>query len=245
MALHFCERYKLMVIKISSKFELRRLCRATGAVAMVKFEPPSLDVLGYVDSIATEEIAGENVIVVKNESSGNLLSTIVLRGSTQNILDEAERAVDDGVNTYKALCRDSRVVPGAGATEIEVAKRLKEFGRKETGLDQYAIEKFGDTLEVVPRTLAENAGLNATAIISALYAAHAAGNVSVGVDVEGGTVKDMTKDNIWDLYCTKFWAMRFAADAVKTVLRVDQIVMAKIAGGPKPRQNPGGMDPDE
>ncbi|XP_057982888.1 T-complex protein 1 subunit theta [Malania oleifera] len=244
MALHFCERYKLMVLKISSKFELRRFCRTTGAVALLKLSQPNPDDLGYVDSISVEEIGGVRVIVVRNEEGGNSVATVVLRGSTDSILDDLGRAVDDGVNTYKAMCRDSRTVPGAAATEIELARRLKEFSFKETGLDQYAIAKFAESFEMVPKTLAENAGLNAMEIISSLYAEHASGNVKVGIGLEEGVYKDISTLNIWDLYLTKLFALKYAADAACTVLRVDQIIMAKPAGGPKKRDQPAGMDED-
>ncbi|CAL9115090.1 unnamed protein product [Musa textilis] len=243
MALHFCERYKLMVLKISSKFELRRFCRTTGAVALLKLSQPNPDDLGYADSISVEEVGGVRVTIVKNEEGGNSVSTVVLRGSTDSILDDLERAIDDGVNTYKAMCRDSRTVPGAAATEIELARKLKEFSLKETGLDQYAIAKFAESFEMVPQTLADNAGLNAMEIISSLYAEHAAGNVKVGIDLEEGVCKDVSTMNIWDLYVTKFFALKYAADAACTVLRVDQIIMAKPAGGPK-RDPAAGMDED-
>ncbi|XP_027158691.1 T-complex protein 1 subunit theta-like [Coffea eugenioides] len=146
MALHFCERYKLMVLKICSKFELQRFCHTTGAVALLKLSPPNPDDLGYVDSISVDEIGGVKVTIVRNEEGGNSVSTVVLQGSTDSILDDLERAVDDGVNTYKlgsntlcyfhlyqAMCRDSQIVPCAAATEIELARRLKEFSFKETG----------------------------------------------------------------------------------------------------------------
>ncbi|CAO2822059.1 unnamed protein product [Amaranthus hypochondriacus] len=233
MALHFCERYKLMVLKISSKFELRRFCRTTGAVAILKLSQPNPDDLGYVDSVAVQEIGGTTVTVVRNEESGNSVTTVLLRGSTDSILDDLERAVDDGVNTYKAMCRDSRIVPGAAAAEIELARRLKEFSFKETGLDQYAIAKFAESFEMVPRTLAENAGLDAMQIISSLYSEHSSGNTKVGIDLEEGACTDVSTLSIWDLYVTKFFALKYAADAVCTVLRVDQIIMAKPAGGPR------------
>ncbi|XP_015946936.1 T-complex protein 1 subunit theta [Arachis duranensis] len=244
MALHFCERYKLMVLKISSKFELRRFCRTTGAVAMLKLGQPNPDDLGYVDSVSVEEIGGVRVTIVKNEEGGNSVATVVLRGSTDSILDDLERAVDDGVNTYKAMCRDSRTVPGAAATEIELAKRVKEFSFKETGLDQYAIAKFAESFEMVPRTLSENAGLNAMEIISSLYAEHASGNTRVGIDLEEGVCKDVSTIGVWDLHVTKFFALKYAADAACTVLRVDQIIMAKPAGGPRREQPAAGMDDD-
>ncbi|RXH89125.1 hypothetical protein DVH24_006103 [Malus domestica] len=244
MALHFCERYKLMVLKISSKFELRRFCRTTGAVAMLKLSQPNPDDLGYADSVAVEEIAGVRVTVVKNEEGGNSVATVVLRASTDSILDDLERAVDDGVNTYKAMCKDSRIVPGAAATEIELGRRVKEFSFKETGLDQYAIAKFAESFEMVPKTLAENAGQNAMEIISSLYAEHASGNTKAGIDLEEGRCKDVSTINVWDLHITKFFALKYAADAACTVLRVDQIIMAKPAGGPIRRDQPAGMDED-
>ncbi|KAG6651120.1 T-complex protein 1 subunit theta isoform X1 [Carya illinoinensis] len=244
MALHFCERYKLMVLKISSKFELRRFCRTTGSVAMLKLSQPNPDDLGHVDSITVEEIGGVRVTIAKNEEGGNSVATVVLRGSTDSILDDLERAIDDGVNTYKAMCRDSRIVPGAAATEIELARRVKEFSYKETGLDQYAIAKFAESFEMVPRTLAENAGLNEMEIMSSLYAEHASGNSKVGIDLEEGVCKDISILDVWDLYITKFFALKYAADAACTVLRVDQIIMAKPAGGPKRDQPAAGMDED-
>ncbi|TYJ12247.1 hypothetical protein E1A91_A11G336500v1 [Gossypium mustelinum] len=249
MALHFCDRYKLMVLKISSKFELRRFCRTTGTSALLKLSQPKPDDLGFVDSISVEEIGGSRVTVVRSEDGGNKVATVVLRGSTDSILDDLERAVDDGVNTYKAMCRDSRMVPGAAATEIELARRLKEFSFKETGLDQYAIAKFAESFELVPRTLAENAGLNPMDIISKLYEKHASGNGKVGIDLRGddsedGVCKDVSTVNVWDLYVTKFLALKYAAEAACTVLRVDQIIMAKPAGGPARRDQPAGMDED-
>ncbi|KAK8939603.1 T-complex protein 1 subunit alpha [Platanthera guangdongensis] len=243
MALHFCERYKLMVLKISSKFELRRFCRTTGAVALLKLSPPNPDNLGYADSVSVEEIGGARVTIVKNDKAGNSVTTVVLRGSTDSILDDLERAVDDGVNTYKAMCRDSRILPGAAATEIELARKLKEFSFKETGLDQYAIAKFAECFEMVPKILADNAGLNAMEIISSLYAEHAAGNTKVGINIEEGVCKDVSALSIWDLYVTKFFALKYATDAACTVLRIDQIIMSKPAGGPK-RDQPAGMDED-
>ncbi|CAL9230744.1 unnamed protein product [Arabidopsis halleri] len=233
MALHFCERYKLMVLKISSKFELRRFCRTTGAVAQLKLNRPSPDDLGYVDSISVEEIGGVRVTIARNEEGGNSISTVVLRGSTDSILDDLERAVDDGVNTYKAMCRDSRIVPGAAATEIELAQRLKEYANAETGLDKYAISKFAESFEFVPKTLADNAGLNAMEITASLYTGHGSGNAKLGIDLEEGVCKDVSDTKVWDLYSTKLFALKYAADAACTVLRVDQIIMAKPAGGPR------------
>mmetsp|Transcript_5508 Transcript_5508/g.17627 ORF Transcript_5508/g.17627 Transcript_5508/m.17627 type:complete len:549 (+) Transcript_5508:3-1649(+) len=243
MALHFVDKYNLMVIKVTSKFELRRLCRALGAVACVRLGPPMPEEMGHCHVVEEVEIGGRRVVVFRQEDGedGGQIATVVLRGSTMNLLDDLERAVDDGVNTAKTAVQDARLVPGAGATELELAHRVGEFAAGTPGLDQYAIRKFGEALEVVPRTLAVNAGAKANEVISSLYAAHASGKASVGVDVEHASTMDAVEAGVFDLLATKLSAMRLAVDAAVTVLRVDQIIMSKPAGGPKPPK-PGPPD---
>lgn len=152
---------------------------------------------------------------------------------------------DDGVNVVKVLGRDGRFVAGAGASDIELARRLSAYGARTSGLEQYSIQKFAEALEVVPRTLAENAGLTAMDVLSQLYAAHEKGDARVGVNIDEGGVKDMTAapHHIIDLLSTKKQALKLALDAVVTILRVDQIIQAKPAGGPKMQK--GGQHWDE
>jgi T-complex protein 1 subunit theta len=154
-------------------------------------------------------------------------------------MDDIERAIDDGINTFKTLARDPRLVPGAGATEIELAKQITSHGATCPGLEQYAIKKFAEALEVFPKTLAENAGVKATEVVSRLYAAHQEGNKNIGFDNEGEgpAVKDVCEAGIVDVYLAKEWGLKFTLNAVLTVLKVDQIIMAKKSGGPKPQEN--------
>lgn len=241
MAAHFLEKYGLMMIRLPSKFELMRFCKATGAVARATFGAPSPDELGFAKWLSVQEIGGSMCTVLRQDAALGNISTVVLRGSTEGFLDDVERAVNDGVNAFKALTRDPRCVPAGGATELELARQVAEWGKKQPGLEQYAISKFAEAFEIVPRTLAENSGLNAADVVSALYAAHAQGQTTTGVDIEGGPPKDLGTEGILDLYSTKWWAIKLAADAAVTILRVDQIIMSKQAGGPKPR-GPGGDD---
>lgn len=235
VALHFLEKYKIMAIKCVSKFDLRRIARTTGAIALPKLTPPTTDELGRADNVAVEEIGSTKCIVFRQDKEGSRISTILVRASTQNLLDDIDRAVDDGVNVYKGLTRDPRFVAGAGACEIELSRRLHEFAEGRPGLDQYAINKYAESFEVIPRVLAETSGLDSTNMISTLIAAHAAGKTTSGLDIEEGAVLDAPEASILDLLLVKHWAIRLATDAVATVLRVDQIIMAKTAGGPKPR----------
>ncbi|CAE7907048.1 cct8, partial [Symbiodinium sp. KB8] len=224
MAMHFIEKYNLLALKIISKFELRRLCRAIGATACARLGPPMPEEIGQAASVSVQEIAGTRVTVFQQvESEDTGLSTIVLRGSTMSILDDLERAVDDGVNVAKALCKDTRLVPGAGATEIALSLALQKFGDATPGLEQYAINKFAQALEVVPRTLSENSGQNATDTLSALYSAHSSGKSAVGVCMEEGTATiDAAEAGIYDSFRVKDSAFRLATDAAITVMRVDQ-----------------------
>lgn len=260
LALHYLNRYEILVIKVLSKFEIRRLCRVVGGTPLARLGAPMPDEMGKVDVVETEEIGGDRVTVFRQENEATKTATIVIRGATQNFLDDVERAVDDGVNVIKAVTRDPRLVPGAGATEMELVERISALGDKTPGVMQYAIKKYGEAFEVIPRTLAESAGLDATEALSRLYAAHhkkdnwAAGinlevcshmpfgsefDIDTPQDEKGTGILNATEEGILDLLAAKQWAIKLATDAACTVLSVDQIIVARQAGGPKPpAQNP-------
>ncbi|GMI60333.1 hypothetical protein ScalyP_jg6705 [Parmales sp. scaly parma] len=240
MAMHFIERYGMMCVRITSKWELRRLCTATNSTALVRLGPATAEELGFCDEVSVKEIGGRKVTVfnqVKSAKDGCRISTVLLRASTESVLNDLERAVDDGVNCIRTACTDGRYVQGAGACEMELAQKIKAYGDTCPGLDQYAIRAFANALEFVPRTLAENSGQEATDVLAALGAAHANGNAAAGVDITAATTDRngvfTTDENLVDLYATKDSAFRLSIDAVMTVLRVDQIIMSKPAGGGK------------
>ncbi|XP_032209436.1 T-complex protein 1 subunit theta isoform X1 [Mustela erminea] len=247
MALHYANKYNIMLVRLNSKWDLRRLCKTVGATALPRLTPPVLEEMGHCDSVYLSEVGDTQVVVFKHEKEDGAISTIVLRGSTDNLMDDIERAVDDGVNTFKVLTRDKRLVPGGGATEIELAKQITSYGETCPGLEQYAIKKFAEAFEAIPRALAENSGVKANEVISKLYAVHQEGNKNVGLDIEAEVpaVKDMLEAGILDTYLGKYWAIKLATNAAVTVLRVDQIIMAKLAGGPKAPKPQGNWDKDD
>ena len=115
--------------------------------------------VGYCYSIEVKEIAGRKVIILTQQHDEDTsVATIVIRASTENLINDVERALDDGIYSIKTLCSDGRLLPGAGAVELELCKRLKKFADEDKSLDQYGIRKFAEAFEVVPRTLAENSG---------------------------------------------------------------------------------------
>ena len=278
LALHYLNRFGILVVKVLSKFELRRLCRVVGATPLARLGAPMPDEMGNVDIVETLEIGGDRVTVFRQENDATRTATLVIRGATQNHLDDIERAIDDGVNVFKAITRDSRLVPGAGATEMQLITRVSAFGEKTPELSQYAIKKYAEAFEVIPRTLAESAGLDATEVLATLYRAHHAASSdssdedendddeeeeeeeeededeeedeeddaerALGVDIEnedGTGTLDAKEEGILDLLVSKQWAIRLATEAARTVLSVDQIIVARQAGGPKP---PGGQNPN-
>jgi len=238
LAMHYLNRFGILCIRILSKFELRRVCRVVGATPLARLGAPMPDEMGSIDVVETLEIGGDRVTVFRQENEQTRTATLVLRGATQNHLDDVERAVDDGVNVVKAITRDPRLVPGAGATETQLVERITAFGEKTSGLSQYAIKKYAEAFEVIPRTLAESCGLDATEVLSRLYAAHHKGedwDTGVDIDNEDDTgILDANEKGILDLLVSKHWAIKLATEAARTVLSVDQIIVAKQAGGPKP-----------
>ena len=244
LAIHFFEKYKIMALKIMSKWELKRIAKAVGASPVVKLGTPSPEELGYADEVSFREISSQQCTIFRRDQDENKMATIVLRGSTSSMLEDTERAVDDGVNTVKSLIRDGRMVPGAGATEMYIASEIQKFAKKQPGLDQYAVEKFGQAFEIIPRTLAENAGLKAEEILAKLYS-EATKSSLFGIDVSDGQVKNSHEAGILDSMENKSWALKLAIDVSLTILKVDQIIMSKPAGGPnmsRAAQRPDGYD---
>lgn len=254
LALHYFDKYNILVLKVPSKFDVRRICQVCGATPLPRLGAPMPEEMGTIDVIETKEIGGDRVTIFRqNEESTSRTSTIVLRGATQNNLDDIERAIDDGVNAIKGLVKDNRLLPGAGAVEIELAKLITQHGERTPGLMQLAIKNYAKAFEVVPRVLAETSGLDSSEVLSKLYAAHSAEDnlgLSIGVDIAGETedsLVDVTQAGIYDLLSTKLSAIDFATDAATTILSIDQIIMAKRAGGPQvPQQRrPGNWDQED
>jgi T-complex protein 1 subunit theta len=246
LALHYLNRMNIAVVKVLSKFDLRRLCRVVGATPLARLGAPTPEEAGMVDVFETVEIGGDRVTVLRQEEGEKTrTATIVLRGATANYLDDLERSLDDGINTVRILMRDGRLVPGAGASEIELANRVTSFGGKTAGLAQHSIKRWAESLEVIPRTLAENAGLNAEDVVSALYKRHGEGDVDAGVDIESETdgVRSIKETNVYDSYASKDWAIKLATEAAISVLKVDSIIVSKQAGIAPPKQS-GHWDDD-
>lgn len=249
IALHFLNKYRILVIKCTSKYELRRLCDTLGATALNRMGPPIPEEMGFAESIDVVEISNHKVTQVMAKDTK--VATIVLRGATANMLAEVERSIVDAVNVVRCMCvkQELDFCAGGGATEIEVASAVHKFSDSRTGLEQYAIHKVAESLEVVPKVLAKNSGLDADETLAALNAAHSKGSkfACVNVDAQGrakNSVVDAVELGIYDHLSSKIWALRLAMDAVLTVLRIQHIIVAKQAGGPRAPKGESTVDDD-
>ncbi|XP_041034664.1 T-complex protein 1 subunit theta-like [Carcharodon carcharias] len=242
LALHYADKHQLMVVRLHSRYDLMRLGKAVEAAPLLKLGLPAPEEIGHCDHVYLREVGDTQVVIFEQEKQECAVATILLRGSTQSLQDNVEEAIKDGVNAYKTLSQDKRMLPGAGATEMELALRVVSYGQTCPGLDQYAIQEYARSFESVAKALVQNAGDQGQQVTAKLYAVHQEGGRNMGFDLEAGgaAILDAAQAGIWDPFQVKRSAIKLATNAAITVLSVDQIIMAKKSGGPKPR----GDDPN-
>ena len=236
MAIHYLDKYGIMAFRTLSKFELRRIAKSIGAQLLVRLGAPTKEEMGYADEIKLTEISSQKCILVRKDNENNKLSTIVLRGTTNDMLDNLERVVNCGVNAYRAVCKSPVFVAGAGAIDMYLCEKIKEYAREVTSLDQYAIEAFGEAFEVIPRTIMENSGINVNEKLSTLRAKNSK-TPTLGINVKTGEIEDAFTMGVYDHLETKKWAIKHAYNSIRTVIKIDRIIVAKPAGGPNLTNN--------
>ena len=237
MAIHYLDKYGIMAFRTLSKFELRRIARSIGATLLVRLGAPTKEEMGYADEIKLTEISSQKCILIRKDSENNKLATIVLRGTTNDMLDNLERVVNCGVNAYRAVCKSPLFVAGAGAIDMYLCEKIKEYAREFKSLDQYAIEAFGEAFEVIPRTIMENSGINVNEKLSTLRAKNSK-TPTLGINVKTGEIEDAFTMGVYDHLETKKWALKHAYNSIRTIIKIDQIIVAKPAGGPNLTNNP-------
>ncbi|XP_060710538.1 T-complex protein 1 subunit theta-like [Hemiscyllium ocellatum] len=248
LALHYADQHRLMVVRLHSRHELSRLAKAVGATPLLKLGTPSQEELGHCDRVYLQEVGGTQLVIFEQEKRAPAVATILLRGPLHGLQDQLEEAIRDGVSTYRSLGLDSRLVPGAGATEVELALQISAHGASCPGLEQYAIQEYARSFQDISEALVRNTGDRERQVITQLLAAHQEGHRNLGFNMEPGDaeVLDAAKAGIWDSLLVKRSAIRLATNAAITVLSVDQIIMAKKSGGPKPRgENPNWDEPSD
>jgi len=242
IALHFLSKKGIVAIKNASSGDVEKIAKATGAKIVANIKDLAASSLGEAKLI--EEIkVGDDKLTFIRDAKNPMAVTVVLRGGTEHVVDEAERSLHDALCVVRDAVEDSKIVAGGGAPEAEAAKQLRDYAVKVGGREQLAIEAFSDALESIPLALAENAGLDPIDIMVEMRAKHETpGNKWYGVDVYSGEIKDTQKLNVIEPLRVKLQVVKSATEAASMILRIDDVVASKgMKGGGGPPMPPGGM----
>ncbi|MGZ7117424.1 MAG: thermosome subunit alpha [Methanobacterium sp.] len=240
LAQHYLTRNGIYAIKRVKKSDMNRIEKATGANLVTNIDDLKADDLGEASLVYEKKIFDEVLTFVEDSKDPKAVS-IILRGSTRHVAEEIERAVEDAIGVVAATVEDKKVVAGGGAPEIAISKGLKEFADSISGREQLAIVAFAQALEVVPKTLAENAGLDSIDALVDLRAAHEK-SMYMGLDVFKGDVVDMYQEGVIEPMRVKKQAIQSAAEATEMLLRIDDMIASKGMSG-EDMEGMGGMPP--
>ncbi|KAM8933140.1 T-complex protein 1 subunit theta-like 2 [Lycaon pictus] len=221
--LTLADKYGIMVIQARSRRDMVYLSEVLGTPLMPYLIPPLKP--GKCQRVYQQDLGEGMAVVFEWECPATPALTIALRGATAEGLKSAEQAAYHGIDAYFQLCQDPRLLPGAGATEMALAKILSEKGSTLEGLNGPAFLAFAQALQSLPETLAENAGLVVSEVMAEMKGAHQAGNLLVGVGVEG--IINVTQEGVWDTLVAKAQGLRAVADVALQLVNVDEIIVAK------------------
>ncbi len=211
--------------------DAKRLARSTGATVVSDVYDLSEDDLGFAGTIAQRDIGGKKKTFVEDVKDAKAV-TLILRGGTDHVIDEIDRAIDDSLGVVRTTIEDGQVLAGGGAPEVELALALRDFADSVGGREQLAIEAFADALEIIPRTLAENAGLDPIDSLVELRSAHDGGDTAAGLDAYTGDVIDMEAEGVYEPLRVKTQAIESATEAAVMLLRIDDVIAAgDLVGG--------------
>jgi len=238
MAQHFLAKKGIFAARRLKESDMEAIARATGASIVTNLDDLTEKDLGFAGHVEEQKIGDEEMIFVK-ECKNPKSVTMLVRGGTEHVVAEGKRAVEDAIGDVMSAIKTGKVVAGAGAPEIEVARGLRNFANSLSGREQLAVQAFADAIEIIPRTLAENAGLDPIDIITELKAAHDKGIKWAGIDVFSGKVADAWQQGVIEPLKIKTQAIKSASEVATLILRIDDI----IAGGKdsSPQMPPGGM----
>ena len=242
LALHFLAKKNIMAVKNISSNDLEKLAKATGGTILASTKDIAADTLGEAKLVEEVKIGDDKLVYVRDCKDPRAV-TVVIRGGSDHVVDEAERSFHDALCVVRNAVEDHKIVAGGGAPEAETAKQLRDFAVKVGGREQLAIEAYAEALETIPLTIAENAGLDPIDIMVELRSKHAEpGNKWYGVQVKTGKIADMLADNIIEPLRVKQQVIKSATEAASMLLRIDDVVSSKGSkeGGP-PGGMPGGM----
>ena len=231
MAQHYLAQEGILAVRRAKKSTIQALSRSTGARIISNIADVNEDDLGFAGSVAQKDVAGDERIFVEDVEDAKAV-TMILRGGTEHVADEVKRAIEDSLGVVAATLEDGQVLPGGGAPETELALGLRDHADSVGGREQLAVEAFADAIDIVPRTLAENAGLDPIDSLVDLRSQHDGGATSAGLDAYTGEVVDMEEDGVVEPLRVKTQAIESATEAAVMILRIDDVIAAgDLKGG--------------
>ncbi|MBU4502387.1 MAG: TCP-1/cpn60 chaperonin family protein [Nanoarchaeota archaeon] len=240
LAQHFLSRAGIYAVRRVKKSDMDKLTRATGAKVVSNIKELSKDDLGKAGTVEEQMIGDEEMTYVKECKNAKSV-TFLVRGGTSHVVDEAERAVKDAIGDVIAAIKVGKVVGGAGAVEIALARQLRDFANSTSGREQLAIQAFADAVEIIPRTLAENSGLDTIDMLTDMKSKHDAGMEWAGIDVFTGKVVDAWETGVIEPLKIKTQAVKSASEVAELILRIDDVIATSGSEGGMPPMPPGGM----
>jgi thermosome len=243
---HYLAKDGIMAVRRAKKSDMEKLEKATGGNVVSTVEDLTENDLGYAGLVEERKISGDKMLFIEQCKNPHAVS-VVIRGGTEHVVDEVDRSLHDTLRVLGSVIEDGKVVAGGGSVETELALRLKDYGASLKGREQLAVEKFAEAMEIIPRTLAENSGLDPIDKLVALKAAHERGEKNAGLDVYTGKIVDMRANNVIEPLRTKRQAVESAAEAAIMILKIDDVIAAQ-RGAPMPPPGgmpPGGMPPED
>jgi len=240
VAQHFLAKAGIMAARRLKESDLEKLSKATGARIVNNLKDLKKTDLGTCGLVEERKVGNDKMIFVE-ECKNPASVAIFIRAGLERMIDEAERSLNDALHVVSDVVKVPKMVPGGGAIEMELAKDVRSYARQVGGREQLAIEAFADALEVIPRTLAENAGLDLLDTMVAMKAAHEKKNsLKMGVNVFDKGVTDMLKEGVVEPMVVKQQAIKSGIEVASMIIRIDDVVAAKSGGGPGGPGGPGG-----
>ncbi|MBZ3936137.1 thermosome subunit alpha [Methanimicrococcus blatticola] len=241
MAQHFLAKAGLFVVRRVKKSDMEKLARATGAALISNFDEISADDLGYAALVEEKKVSGDAMIFVTGCENPKSVS-ILLRGGTDHVIDSIETALEDSLRVVGVVIEDKKLVAGGGSPEVELSLRLNEYAATLEGREQLAVRAYAEALEIIPKTLAENAGLDPIDMLMDLRSSHEKGLKTAGLDVFKGEVVDMWKEFVVEPLRVKTQVINAATESAVMILRIDDVIATTKSQG-APGMDMGGMDP--
>ncbi len=240
VAVHYLAKKGVYAVRRVTESDMKKIAKATGAKVASNLKDLSKDDLGFAGIVEERKVGDEEFTYIM-ECKNPKAVTLLIRGGTEHVTNEIERAMTDAIGDVAASLKDGMVVAGAGAPEIELAMGLRKYAETLSGREQLAVEAFADAMEVIPRTLIENAGLDPIDAMTDLKAAHSKKQKWAGIDVFSGKVMDAWKRGVLEPLKIKTQAVSSAAEVATMILRIDDVIAASSSSNKGPQMPPGGM----